>query len=59
MLSLKQQALEAISRLPDAVDLEEIMYRLYVIDKIQRGLKSAEDEALATVDEVREETESW
>ena len=33
----KQEALEAIARLPDTVDFEEIVYRLYVIKKIHQG----------------------
>jgi hypothetical protein len=32
MLSLKTEALETIAKLPDNVDIDEIMYRLYVLD---------------------------
>ncbi len=30
----KQEALDVIQRLPDNADIEEIMYRLYVLDVI-------------------------
>jgi len=38
----KQEALETIERLPDTVDTEEIMYRLYVLENIRRGQHDAE-----------------
>ena len=33
----KQEALKVITSLPDTVELEEIVYRLYVINKIQQA----------------------
>ena len=39
--SAKQEALEAIQRLPDTADMEEIMYRLYVLENIRRGQRDA------------------
>ena len=38
----KQEALEAISKLPDDVDMDEIMYRLYVLDKVRKGREDVE-----------------
>ncbi len=32
-----QDALEAIQRLPDTASLEEIMYRLYALEKMRKG----------------------
>lgn len=37
----KQDALEAIQQLPDSVDFEDILYRLYVLENIRRGQKDA------------------
>ena len=37
--SAKQEALHAIERLPDDVPFDEIVYRLYVLGKVQQGLK--------------------
>jgi hypothetical protein len=39
----KQDALEAIRQLPDTVDFEEIVYRLYVLSKINQGLKEVDE----------------
>lgn len=33
METLKQEAIRAISKLPDTADIDELMYRLYVVDK--------------------------
>lgn len=37
MESLKKEAIKVISALPENVDIEEIMYKLYVIDKVKKG----------------------
>ncbi len=37
MQTLKQEAIEAISRLPETASVDEMMYELYVIDKIKKG----------------------
>ena len=36
-VAIKQEAIDAIQRLPDLTDMEEIMYRLYVLESIRRG----------------------
>ncbi len=37
METLKTEAINAISRLPESADIDDIMYRVYVIDKIKKG----------------------
>ena len=37
MQPAKQEALETIGKLPDDADMDEIMYRLYVLDKVRKG----------------------
>jgi hypothetical protein len=37
MQAAKQEALDAISRLPDDADMEEIMYRLYMLEHVHKG----------------------
>lgn len=37
----KQEALDAITRLPDNADMDQIMYRLYVLENIRRGQRDA------------------
>ncbi len=37
MLTAKQKAIKTIDQLPDDADMDEIMYRLYVLDKARKG----------------------
>jgi uncharacterized protein YicC (UPF0701 family) len=41
MQAVKQEALDTIARLPEDADMEEIMYRLYVLENIRRGQQGA------------------
>jgi len=38
--SLKQEALKSIAHLPDDADIEEIIYRLYLVDKLRKSRKA-------------------
>jgi predicted transcriptional regulator len=57
--SAKQEALEAIQRLPDTADTEEIMYRLYVLENIRRGQQDAADGKTQPAEEVLKDIQSW
>jgi hypothetical protein len=53
--SLKQEALESLQRLPDDADIDEIMYRLYVIDKLRKSREAIENgEAISQEQLLRE-----
>ena len=59
MVSLKQEALNAISKMPDTVNIDEIMYRLYVIDKVRKGREAVWQGNVISVEELKEEMKSW
>ncbi len=59
MQTLKQEAIQVISKLPDSSSIDDIMYELYVIDKIKRGLESAERGELISTEELKGEIQSW
>lgn len=59
MESLKQEALNAISKMPDVVDIDEIMYRLYVIDKVRKGKEAFQQGDTVSIEELKKEIESW
>ena len=42
MESLKQEALNVISKMPDTAEIDDIMYRLYVIDKVRKGREAVQ-----------------
>jgi predicted transcriptional regulator len=57
--SAKQEALEAIQRLPDTADTEEIMYRLYVLENIRRGQQDAAEGKTQPAEEVLKDIQTW
>lgn len=59
MLPAKQDALESIGKLPDDADMDEIMYRLYVLDKIRKGQEAVEQGRTTNSEDLKREIESW
>jgi len=59
MQAAKQEALNSISQLPEDTDMEEIMYRLYVLDKIRKGQETVEQGHTQTSEELRREIDTW
>ncbi|MCU7937695.1 MAG: hypothetical protein KZQ99_23075 [Candidatus Thiodiazotropha sp. (ex Dulcina madagascariensis)] len=57
--SAKQEALDAIQRLPDNANTEEIMYRLYVLENIRRGQQDAAEGKIQPAEEVLKDIQSW
>ena len=57
---LKQQVLDAISQLPDDVDdMDEIMYRLYVLDKVRKGREDVKIGRVVGVEDIEHEIDQW
>ncbi|MCO6428999.1 hypothetical protein [Nitrosomonas communis] len=59
MPAAKQEALKTIDQLPDDADMDEIMYRLYVLDKIRKGQEAAEQGKTVTSEQLKREIEVW
>lgn len=55
----KQEALGVIQRLPDNTNIEEIMYRLYVLENIRKGQEDAEQGKTQSAEEVLKDIQSW
>ena len=53
MSTTKEEAMQLISRLPEEVTWEDIMYRLYVKRKIEEGIEAAEQGRIVSHDEVK------
>ena len=53
MASAKKSAQQLLDRLPDDADWDEIMYELYVKQKIERGQKAAAEGRTLPHGEVR------
>lgn len=59
MNAAKQEALKTINQLPEDADMDEIMYRLYVLDKIRKGQLAVEQGHTLTSEELKREIDSW
>lgn len=57
--SAKQEALEAIQRLPDTADTEEMMYRLYVLENVRRGQQDADNGNTEPAEDVLKDIKTW
>ncbi len=59
MQAAKQEALQTIGNLPDDADMNEIMYQLYVWDKIRKGQEAVNQEHTLTSEELKREIDTW
>lgn len=59
METLKQKAIKAISKLPESASIDDIMYELYVIDKVKKGREAAERGESISTEDLKKEMQSW
>jgi hypothetical protein len=55
----KQDTLEVMQTLPDEFEPEELMYRLYVLTKIERAERAIEEHGLIADVDLDREIENW
>ena len=55
----KQDAIEVIEQLPDNVPMDEIVYRLYVLNKVRQGMQDLEAGRTLSSEELAREIEQW
>jgi predicted transcriptional regulator len=55
----KQTALRVIESLPDDAPYEDIMYEIYVLDKIEAGIRDFEEGRVIPHAEVMTKVERW
>lgn len=59
MQATKQEVLKIIGRMPEDRDMDEIMYRLYVLDKIRNGQEAVVQDKTISSEVVQREIDSW
>lgn len=59
MQNAKQEAIEAIQRMPNSADVEEMMYRCYVLENVRRGQQDADSGNTESTDEVLSDIKTW
>ncbi len=57
--TLKQEALESLQRLHEDADIDEIMYRLYVLNKLRKSREAIEQGQVISHDALKGEIEKW
>ncbi|PYV15893.1 MAG: hypothetical protein DMG21_13510 [Acidobacteria bacterium] len=58
-MQAKQQKLKAIDDLPDDAEVEDALDRLYLLYKVERGLRQSDRGDLLSQQEVRERMAKW
>lgn len=59
METLKHEAMDGISKLPESASIDDIMYELYVIDKVKKGKEAVECGETISTEDLRREMQSW
>lgn len=59
METLKKEAIRVISKLSDTANIDDIMYELYVIDKVKKGREAAERGETISIEDLKREMQTW
>ena len=54
-MTVKEQVLELVGKLPDSATWEDVLYELYVQQKIERGVADIESGHIVSDEDVRRE----
>jgi hypothetical protein len=59
-MSVAKQEVEALlKKLPDECTLEDVQYHLYVLEKIQHGIKAADEQGTVSQEEAEARLSKW
>ena len=58
-MTTKQEVRTLLRKLPDECTLEDIQYHLYVIEKINRGIRRAKQEGAISQQDVEKRLAKW
>lgn len=59
MSAIREEVESLLDRLPSDATIEDVQYHLYVIDKVRKGLESAERDGGLTQEQVEERLSKW
>jgi hypothetical protein len=59
MDSLKEESIKAISKLSNDTDIDEIMYRLYIIDKVRKGKEAVLKGKTISLEDLKRQIKEW
>ena len=59
MNTTKEDVITLLEKLPEECSIEDVQYHLYVIEKIRRGIKRADNEGTVSHEEVERKFSKW
>ena len=59
MATTKKAVRDLLRKLPDDCSLEDVQYHLYVLQKIERGLRDADEGRVSTQEDVEKMLAKW
>ena len=59
MTITKEEVLEMVRQLPDEIDVEELIYRLYVRERLEQAEEDIAAGRLLSAEEVRAQAAKW
>jgi len=59
MVSVKEELAALLRKLPDDCSLEDVQYHLYVLEKVRRGLETADMEGVIPQEEAEARLGRW
>ena len=59
MSAAKEDVRKMLTQIPEDASLEDIQYHIYVMEKVQRGLKAAEEGSLLSNEDVERRLARW
>lgn len=59
MPNARDQVRKMLDGIPDDVSFEDIQYHIYVLEKVERGLRAADEGRLLAQEEVDQEISQW
>lgn len=55
----KEKVIQTISKLPEKFSLDELVEKMIVLEKIEKGLEDSESDNILTEDELEEKMKEW
>ncbi|MCX2745636.1 hypothetical protein OO013_17270 [Mangrovivirga sp. M17] len=55
----KEQVINTISKFPDQFSIDELMGRLILLDKIEKGLKDSEEDNVISEEDLENRINEW
>ena len=55
----KEDVLDLVQQMPDEIDIEELQYRLYVLEKLRRSEESIRAGRVVSHEEAKRQMDEW